>query len=69
VPLKATADNLADAEAQAEHCRYVLYTHLEKRSPGALRGKLSAFTGVLPFGAFTGKGAASNHAEDGGSDG
>ncbi len=58
VPLNAAPGNL-DTEAQAQQCRYVLYTHLEKRSSGGL-GKLSALTHVLPFAAFSAKGAASS---------
>jgi hypothetical protein len=58
VPLSASSDNL-DAEAQAKQCRYVLYTHLEKRSSGGL-GKLSALTHALPFGGFSAKSLASS---------
>jgi hypothetical protein len=49
VPLSATSGALVDAEAQAKHCSYVLYTHLDKHSSNGLRGKWSAVTGALSF--------------------
>ena len=50
VPLSAPAEGLADAEAQSKHCRYILYTHLEKHAAGGLRSRLSMLGGVMPFG-------------------
>jgi len=56
VPLSATTDNLLDTEAQANHCQYLLYTHLQTHHFGGLRGKLSALRS-LPLLAFGAKGA------------
>lgn len=56
VPLTATSGSSVDAEAQAKHCSYILYTRLEqKKGSGGMFGKLSS---ALPFGALTGRGAA-----------
>ena len=43
VPLTAGSGSSADAEAQAKHCDFVLYTRLEKKSGGGVFGKLGAF--------------------------
>ncbi len=57
VPLSAATPDLATAEAQAKHCSYVLYTHLEKHGSSGLRGKLSGMTNPFAFTAFSAKGA------------
>jgi len=59
VPLNGASGNL-DAEAQAKHCRYVLYTHLEKHSNSGMRSKMSALAHAIPLVAFSAKGAASS---------
>lgn len=44
VPLTAGSGSSADAEAQAKHCDFVLYTRLEKKSGGGgVLGKLGSF--------------------------
>ena len=57
VPLTGTyGSSSVEAEAQAKHCSYILYTRLEQKSGiGGMFSKLSS----LPFGALTGRGGAS----------
>jgi hypothetical protein len=52
VPLTATSGSSVEAEAQAQHCSYILYTRLEQKSgTGGMFSKLSS---ALPLGALTG---------------
>ncbi len=52
VPLMATSGSSVDAEAQAKHCSYILYTRLEqKHGSGGMFAKLS---NALPFRALGG---------------
>ena len=53
VPLMATSGSSVDAEAQAKHCSYILYTRLEqKHGSGGMFAKLSS---ALPFRALGGE--------------
>ena len=56
VPLTATyGSSSVEAEAQAKHCSYILYTRLEQKS--GIGGMFSKLSSALPFGA--GRGGAS----------
>jgi hypothetical protein len=57
IPLSGSADAL-EADARAKQCGLVLYTHLERHGSSGLRGRLSALSGKMPFGAFTDNSAA-----------
>jgi hypothetical protein len=57
VPLSATTGSSVDADAQAKHCTYILYTRLEQK-PGTA-GMFSKLSSALPFGALTGRGGGS----------
>jgi len=49
VPLEASAEQQADAEARGKNCSYVLYTRVEqKHGGGNLFSKLAPFAAVLP---------------------
>jgi len=49
VPLSAPSGAAADAEAQAKHCDYVLYTRLEKKQAGGVMGKLGSLGRMAPM--------------------
>ena len=49
VALTSASGAAADAEAQAKHCDYVLYTRLEKKQAGGVMGKLGALGKMAPM--------------------
>ena len=57
VPLTASGSSSVEAEAQAKHCSYILYTRLEQKSGSG--GVFSKLSSALPFSALTGRGATS----------
>jgi hypothetical protein len=58
VPLTETSGSSSlEAEAQAKHCTYILYTRLEQKQGTA--GMFSKLSSALPFAALSGRGGAS----------